>query len=447
MHNADIIDSIYNKYSNIIKTTKPVRLKGKVKQVVGLIIESSGPSVSVGERCELRTKDGRHSGYAEVIGFRDDRILLMPLGELYGIAPGSEVIATGEPYTVPVGEKLLGRVVDALGNPIDGKGPLEYERKQIIYNDSPKPMERKRIVESIATGVKAIDSVLTLGKGQRVGIFSGSGVGKSILMGMITRNTNADINVIGLIGERGREVKEFVEEILGEEGLKRSVVVAVTSDQPALLRVKGAYVATAIAEYFRDKGSDVMLFMDSATRIAMAQREIGLSAGEPPTTKGYPPSVFALLPKLLERAGYSGQGSMTAIYTVLVEGDDLNEPISDNLRAILDGHISLSRRLASANHYPAIDILESISRLMIDVVSDEHRKSAMKLIDLVSTYREAEDLINIGAYVKGSNPKIDIAIEMIDQINSFLRQDIFERTEFKETVTRLNKIMENVNIH
>jgi len=447
MNNTDIANRIFNKYSHIIKTAQPLKFKGKVKQVVGLIIESNGPSVSVGERCELRTKEGKHAGYAEVVGFKDNRILLMPLGEIYGIAPGSEVIATGEPYTIPVGEGLLGRVVDAMGRPIDGKGPIDFERKQAIYNDSPKPMERQRIAEPIATGIKALDSVLTLGKGQRIGIFSGSGVGKSILMGMITRNTNADINVIGLVGERGREVKEFVEQVLGEEGLKRSVVVAVTSDQPALLRVKGAFVATAIAEYFRDKGNDVMLFMDSATRIAMAQREIGLSAGEPPTTKGYPPSVFAMMPKLLERAGYSGYGSITAIYTVLVEGDDLTEPISDSLRAILDGHISLSRRLASASHYPAIDILESISRLMIDVVTDDHRSSATKLIDLVATYREAEDLINIGAYVKGSNPKIDLALENINIINTFLRQDIYEKSEFNETVDQLNNIMGNIDLN
>ena len=447
MNESEIVAQIFNKYSKIIKSSQPVKLTGKVKQVVGLIIESEGPSVSVGERCALRTKDGKHAGYAEVVGFRDNRILLMPLGDVFGIAPGSDVVATGEPFAIPVGEKLLGRVVDAFGMPIDGKGPIEFEKKQNIYNKSPKPMERQRIVEPIATGIKAIDSVLTLGKGQRVGIFSGSGIGKSILMGMIARNTNADVNIIGLVGERGREVKEFVEQVLGEEGLKRSVVVAVTSDQPALLRVKGAFTATALAEYFRDKGKDVMLFMDSATRIAMAQREIGLSAGEPPTAKGYPPSVFSLLPKLLERAGFSGYGSITAIYTVLVEGDDLTEPISDSLRAILDGHIVLSRRLASANHYPAIDILESVSRLMIDVVTPEHRSSAAKLIDLVATYREAEDLINIGAYVKGSNPKIDLSIEMMNSINAFLRQDIYESSDYEETINKLNNMMANVTLN
>jgi flagellum-specific ATP synthase len=346
-------------------------------------------------------------------------------------------VASGKSFSVPVGKKLLGRVIDGLGRPIDGKGWIEAEEIRSIYNQPPEPLERKRITEALATGIRAIDALLTCGKGQRIGIFAGSGVGKSTLMGMIARNTSADVNVIALIGERGREVRDFIEKELGEGGLSKSVVVVATSDKPPLIRVKSALVAITIAEYFRDQGLDVMFMMDSLTRVAMAQREVGLAIGEPPTTKGYTPSVFALLPKLVERAGTSSKGSITALYTVLVEGDDLSEPIADSARSILDGHIVLSRKLANMGHYPAIDPLESISRLMPDIVSEKHRKSAEEIIDLLATFREAEDLINIGAYVRGSNPKIDKAIQMIDKIREFLKQDVKEKAEFEDSVNRL----------
>jgi len=343
----------------------------------------------------------------------------------------------GKTFSIPVGRKLLGRVIDGLGHPIDGKGWIEADEMRSIYNQPPAPLERSRITQPIATGIRAIDSLLTCGKGQRIGIFAGSGVGKSTLMGMIARHSNADVNVIALIGERGREVRDFIEKELGDSGLSKSVVVVATSDKPPLIRVKSALVATAIAEYFRDQGFDVMFMMDSLTRVAMAQREVGLAIGEPPTTKGYTPSVFALLPRLVERAGTSSKGSITALYTVLVEGDDFNEPIADFSRSILDGHIVLSRKLANMGHYPAIEPLESISRLMPDIVSSEHKKSAEKIIDILATYREAEDLINIGAYVRGSNPKIDKALQMIEKIREFLRQDMKEKAEFEDSVNRL----------
>jgi flagellum-specific ATP synthase len=365
----------------------------------------------------------------------------MPFGQVNGISSESEVIASREPVQIAVGESLLGRIIDGMGRPIDGKGPLFDCNKKPIHASPPNPLTRQRITQPISTGIRAIDGLLTCGEGQRVGIFAGSGVGKSVLLGMIARNTEADINVIGLIGERGREVREFIERDLGEEGLRRSVVVVVTSDQAAILRIKGALVATSIAEYFRDQGLRVMLMMDSVTRIAMAQREIGLAVGEPPTTKGYTPSVFTLLPKLLERAGTGPVGSITGLYTVLVESDDLTEPVSDAVRAILDGHIVLSRKLSSLGHYPAIDVLESISRVMHDVIAPEHRIAATQIVETLATYREAEDLVNIGAYVHGTNEKIDYALSMIGHINSYLRQDLEEKVSFSETRNRLMELV------
>ena len=434
--------SIKDKYLNRLSKLDPVKLKGTIVRVVGLTFESIGPFVSVGEKCNIFSKSGKMIGSAEVVGFKDNRVILMPLGEITGVSYGCSVVASGEPFTVPVGENLLGRVINPLGEPIDGKGAIEYEKKISLFNVPPEPLKRRRITEAIPTGIKAIDGVCTVGKGQRLGIFSGSGIGKSILLGMIARNTEADINVIALVGERSREVKDFIEGDLKEKGLERSVVVVVTSSEPALLKIKGAMAATAISEYFREKGKDVMLMMDSATRIAMAQREVGLSAGEPPTSKGYPPSVYSLLPRLLERTGTSENGSITGLYTVLVEGDDITEPISDAMRAILDGHVVLSRKLAASNHYPAIDVLNSISRLAIDITTDEHQSSARKLIDLVNTYQSSEDLINIGAYVKGSNPKIDKSINMIDSINDFLKQGIYESVDYQSTIENLVGLMQ-----
>jgi flagellum-specific ATP synthase len=431
------LEARIKKYLDRLEHLDLIKVNGRVTQVIGLVIESIGPSASLGEVCSIKSRDDETICLAEVVGFKNNRVLSMALGDINRISPGSEIVASGKSFSVPVGKKLLGRVIDGLGRPIDGKGWIEAEEIRSIYNQPPEPLERKRITEALATGIRAIDALLTCGKGQRIGIFAGSGVGKSTLMGMIARNTSADVNVIALIGERGREVRDFIEKELGEGGLSKSVVVVATSDKPPLIRVKSALVAVTIAEYFRDQGLDVMFMMDSLTRVAMAQREVGLAIGEPPTTKGYTPSVFALLPKLVERAGTSSKGSITALYTVLVEGDDLSEPIADSARSILDGHIVLSRKLANMGHYPAIDPLESISRLMPDIVSEKHRKSAEKIIDLLATFREAEDLINIGAYVRGSNPKIDKAIQMIDKIREFLKQDVKEKAEFEDTVNRL----------
>ena len=437
-----MLDTLTEKYNTIAASARKVQLKGRIDKIIGLVMESVGPTVTIGEKCYIRTPNEPRLNIAEVVGFRNNKILLMPLGELYGVGPGSEVIASGEPFTIPVGPGLKGRIIDGFGNPIDGKGPIFYEKRMATQNAPLKPLQRTRILQSIATGIKSIDALLTLGKGQRVGIFSGSGIGKSILLGMIARNTSADVAVIALVGERGREVREFIEKDLGEEGLARSVVVVVTSDEPALVRLKGAAVATTVAEYFRDNGNDVMLLLDSATRLAHAQREVGLSIGEPPTTKGYPPSVYTMFPRLLERAGKAETGSITAIYTVLVEADDLSEPVSDTLRSILDGHIVLSRRLASMKHYPAVDVLESISRLMIDIASKEHLNAASQMFKLLAAYREAEDLINIGAYAPGSNPLIDMAIKMHPKIMGFLQQRIEEKYEFKATINALSSIME-----
>ena len=430
------------KYLQVVGRLNTMKLNGKVSQVVGVVVESRGPAAHLGEVCEIHFRRNSPPILAEVVGFREDSVLLMPLGEMEEIAPGSNVVATGTSLRVRVGPNLLGRVLDGLGRPIDGLGPVEVEAEVVVGRTPPPPLARQRITEPLAFGVRAIDAVLTCGKGQRIGIFAGSGVGKSTLLGMIARNTEADVNVIALVGERGREVRDFLEKDLGPEGLARSVVVVATSDQVAVARLRGAMVATSIAEYFRDKGQHVMLMMDSVTRVAWAQREIGLAVGEPPTTRGYTPSVFAMLPKLLERSGTAARGSITGLYTVLVEGDDMNEPVADIVRSILDGHIVLSRDLAHRNHYPAIDILASVSRLMPDVTSPEHIAATGALRDILATYRSAEDLINIGAYVDGSNPKIDHAKSRIEAVNAFLKQGILEKAPFAEGMAALQSLSE-----
>ncbi|HBT17126.1 MAG TPA: flagellar protein export ATPase FliI [Firmicutes bacterium] len=429
-----------DRYQKILERVDPIRRLGQVDKVVGLTIEAVGPPTFLGEACILRTLSGEEV-LGEVVGFREGKVLLLPLDEMEGIGPSSEVIALGKKLEVPVGDGLLGRVLDGLGRPIDHKGAVKKEKYYPLLASPPNPLTRSRIKTPLALGVKAIDALLTCGKGQRLGIFSGSGVGKSTLLGMIARHSSADVNVIGLIGERGREVKEFMEKDLGPEGLSRSVVVVATSDQPALVRIKGAYTATAIAEYFRDTGANVMLMMDSITRFALAQREVGLAVGEPPATRGYTPSVFALIPKLLERSGTANKGSITALYTVLVEGDDMNEPVADTVRGTLDGHIVLSRALAHENHYPAIDVLASVSRLMIDLAASEHLESAAALREILAVYKANEDLINIGAYVAGSNPRVDLAIKMYPLIMRFLRQDVHESISLEQTVAELLKLM------
>ena len=429
------------KFNEAIDSCKSMNMIGKVVQIVGLVIECSGPNVSMGELCYVQSHfDDVEPLPAEVVGFREGYVLLMPLGETKGIGPGCQVVSAQKVLQVKVGPELLGRVIDGLGNPIDGKGPILCKSEYPIQADPPAPLDRPVIKDSLYVGVRAIDGLITMGQGQRIGIMAGSGVGKSTLLSMIARNTEADISVIALVGERGREVKEFIERDLGEEGLKRSVVVVATSDKPALVRIKGALTATAIAEYFRDQGRKVILMMDSVTRFAMAQREVGLTVGEPPATRGYTPSVFALLPRLLERAGTSAKGSITGIYTVLVDGDDMNEPIADAVRSILDGHIVLSRNIAAQNHFPAIDVLASVSRVMSAVVPKEHMEANRKLRALMAVYKEAEDLIHIGAYVKGSSQKIDEAVQKIDAINDFLCQGVFEVQGFEETIQRLEGI-------
>ena len=425
-----------DKYLAAIDRTDVIKVVGKVVQVVGLVVEAQVQGVFIGELCII-TIDEKKTIRAEVVGFKEEKVLLMPLGPMSGIRPGARIYATGSPIQVKVGPALLGRVLNGIGEPMDRKGDLEYEALYEIDRDPPDPILRPRIDTILKVGVKAIDGILTFGKGQRIGIFAGSGVGKSTLMGMLARNCEADVNVISLVGERGREVKDFIEESLGEEGLKRSVVVVATSDVPPVIRLKGAMVGTAIAEYFRDQGKNVLFMMDSVTRFAMAQREIGLATGEPPTTKGYTPSVFAMLPRLMERAGTSEKGSITGIYTVLVDGGDMDEPIADAARGILDGHMVLSRDIAAKNHYPCIDIGHSVSRLFSVIADDKHKKAAGKLRETLSRFNEAEDLINIGAYVKGSNPKIDYAIEKIDAINVFLRQSTEENIPCEKTIQML----------
>jgi len=420
-----------------IKHLDPVRYLGTVRRVQGLLIESDGPAASLDDLCTIESGDGSHPIPAEVVGFRDHRLLLMALGNMSGIRPGDLVSTKRRTLEIGVGNQLLGRVVGGMGEPIDGRGALNCQDKVSIRRDPPKPLKRQRISSPLGTGIRAVDSLLTCGRGQRLGIFSGSGVGKSVLLGMMARYTEADVSVIGLVGERGREVREFLEKDLGELGLKRSVVVAVTSDRPSLERVKGAFIATAIAEYFRDQGKDVLLLMDSVTRVAQAQREVGLTVGEPPATKGYPPSVFAMLPKLLERSGTAEHGSITGLYTVLVEGDDLSEPVSDTVRSILDGHVVLSRKIADRGLYPAVDILSSVSRVMIDVVDKKQMKAAQFVKEMMARYTEAEDLIHIGAYKKGSDPRIDLSLEMIAPIRKHLCQNIDEGCSWEQSKQQL----------
>ncbi len=440
MNEATDFRSLWDSLDSRISQVDFVRINGRVSKVVGLVIESKGPDVRVGDLCDIRFRRGKHNLEAEVVGFRDDRVLLMPLGELRDIGPGCEVVSMGRPLGVNVGPGLLGRILDGLGRPMDDKGPVGSSEFYPLYATPPHPLKRQNITEPLPVGVKAVDGVLTLGRGQRIGIFAGSGVGKSTLLGMMARNTEAEINVIGLVGERGREVREFIERDLGPEGLKRSVVIIATSDQPPLVRLKAAFTATAVAEYFRDQGKDVLLMMDSVTRVAYAQREVGLAVGEPPATRGYTPSVFAILPRLLERAGAGSRGSITGIYTVLVEGDDMNEPVADTVRGILDGHVVLSRKIAARNFYPCIDVLNSVSRVMPSIVEKAHLEGAGRLREVLARYAETEDLLTIGAYHKGSNPKADWALDNLPQVESFLKQGMDESALFDETSRVLSAI-------
>ncbi len=434
------------KYYTLLEKSYTKKL-GKVSKIVGLTIESIGPDANLNDVCSIKSKDNPNLVVkAEVVGFKDKRILLMPFESVDGIGPGSIVENTGSVLTIKVGNDILGKTVDGLGRPIDDSEIVggEYQKVEAM---PPDPMSREIIHEILPLGVKAVDGLITVGKGQRIGIFAGSGVGKSTLLGMFARNTKADINVIALIGERGREVREFIERDLGEEGMRRSVVVVATSDKPALIRNKAAKTATAIAEYFRDQGKDVLLMMDSLTRFSMAQREIGLASGEPPVTRGYPPSVYSEMPKLLERAGTSDKGSITGLYTVLVDGDDFNEPITDTARSILDGHIMLSRKLGHKNHYPAIDVLQSISRVMSQIVPKDHKKVAGEIKNVLASYNEAEDLINIGAYKSGTNKNIDFAISKIDLVNEFLMQGTDEKFQFEDEIAMMKAIFETDDIH
>ncbi|WP_026264005.1 flagellar protein export ATPase FliI [Paenibacillus terrigena] len=426
-----------DRYIEHLKHIDPIRVNGKVTQVIGLTVESEGPDASIGEVCYIYPTKAAQPLKAEVVGFRDNKVILMPLGELHSIGPGCDVVGTGKPLTVQVGSELLGKVLDGLGQPLDQSHLPSRMAHYSTHNVPSNPLKRPRVAEPIGTGVRAIDGLLTMGKGQRVGIFAGSGVGKSTLLGMVARNTSADVNVIALIGERGREVLDFIERDLGPEGLARSVVIVATSDQPALIRIKGALIATTIAEYFRDRGLNVMLMMDSVTRYAMAMREVGLAIGEPPATRGYTPSVFASLPKLLERAGTGPTGSITAFYTVLVDGDDMNEPIADAVRGILDGHIVLNRSIAHKGHFPAIDVMASISRVMKDIVDSEHTTAAENLKRLLAIYKESEDLINIGAYQRGSNAQIDMSLEYIDAIWNFTKQKVDEKVTYQDAHEQL----------
>jgi len=421
-----------------LEQVESIAVTGRVSQAVGIVIEGSGPFTSVGEVCEVTREDGQGTVLAEVVGFRDDRVLLMPLGEMQGIGPGSRIIMQGRVASVPVGAQLLGRILDGLGNPLDELGPLIDMPRYPIHAIPPNPLHRARITQPLDLGVRAINSVLTCGLGQKIGFFAGSGVGKSILLGMISRYTRADINVIAMVGERGREVREFLERDLTPEALKRSVVIVATSDQPPLVRIRGALVATAIAEYFRDCGKHVLLMMDSLTRFAYSQREVGLAIGEPPATKGYTPSVFSALPKLLERVGTcQGAGTITGLYTVLVDGDDLNDPVADSVRSILDGHIVLSRELAARNHFPAIDILQSTSRVMRDVVSPNHYAAARLVLERMALYRRSEDLITLGAYKPGTSKELDKAVAAHDDIMMFLKQENRQPVDYIRSVGEL----------
>lgn len=439
MHIVNVMEnSQYSKYAVLLNQDNTYFNRyGKVAKVVGLTIESLGPDAKLNDMCRIYI-DRRNDVYAmaEVVGFRDRHILLMPFESVEGIGAGCIVENTGHPLTIMTGDNILGHTLDGLGRPTDVES-LDLDAEYPVDAVPPEPMSRVIIRDVLPLGVKAVDGLITVGKGQRIGIFAGSGVGKSTLMGMFARNTRADVNVIALIGERGREVREFVENDMGEEGMKRSVVIVATSDKPALIRNKAAKTATAIAEYFRDQGKDVLLMMDSLTRFCMAQREIGLASGEPPVTRGYPPSIYSEMPKLLERAGNSDKGSITGLYTVLVDGDDFNEPITDTARSILDGHIMLDRKLAHKNHYPAIDVLQSISRVMNSIADSKHKEAAGKLKNVMATYQEAEDLINIGAYKSGSNKNIDYAIEKIDAVNGFLLQETHDKFSFEEIMGML----------
>ncbi len=430
----------FNKYYSALDTVDLMKCQGSVVRVSGSTVESAGPVLGLGELCGIHIRGGRRV-LAEVVGFRHDHLILLPLEHIEGVSPGDTVTARTTPRHIMLSEKTLGRVLNGLGEPMDDKGPLPGGEKCPLDVSSPPPLSREKITKPLALGIRSIDGVLTCGRGQRVGIFAGSGVGKSVLLGDIAVSSDAAVNVVALIGERGREVREFLEENLGPEGLARSVVVVATSDAPPIQRVKAAFVAVTIAEYFRERTGNVLFMMDSLTRFAQAQREIGLAAGEPPATKGYCPSVFALMPRLIERLGCSQRGSITGILTVLVENDDLTDPVADSARSLLDGHIVLSRKLSDRGHYPAVDILGSISRLMPAVVSDEHRAAAQKLREIYATYADAEDLINIGAFSPGSNRRIDGAISLIDRINEFLVQSVRQRTPFEETVKRLTTIM------
>jgi flagellar protein export ATPase FliI len=429
---------------DVIERSTPVEVRGRVREATGLIVRATVPDAHVGELCLIHTGRSKRTVKAEVVGFQGADVLLMPLGDLVEISPNSEVAPTGSCLTVPVGPELLGRVLNGLGEPMDEQfqGPLECKQQYPVYGNPPDPLRRRRVTKSIATGVRAIDSVLTVGEGQRFGLFAAAGVGKSTLLGMIARNTEAEVNVIVLVGERGREVRDFLEHDLGPEGMKRSVVVCATSDRPSLVRLKAAYVGTAIAEYFRNQGRKVMLMMDSVTRFARAQREVGLACGEPPARAGYTPSVFAELPKLLERAGNSDLGSITAFYTVLVAGDDMNEPVADEVRSILDGHMILSRELAARTHFPAIDVSQSVSRVMNTVAGGPHKNAARKLRETLATYEKQKDLILLGAYERGADARVDYAISKIDEIEGFLKQPTSEKADFGETVARLQEMFE-----
>lgn len=431
-----------SRYQRAIAILNPYKVRGKVTELTGLIVKAVIPNVRVGELCLIQSRYLSHSIKAEVVGFKDNQALLMPLGEIEGIGPGNDVLPTGHCLMVPVGNQLLGRVLNGLGEPmdIDQKGPLETKEYYPVHASPPDPLQRNRITQPISVGVKAIDSTLTTGEGQRIGLFAAAGVGKSVLMGMVARNTEADINVICLVGERGRELRDFIEQDLGEEGLKRSVVICSTSDQPSLVRSKAAYAATAVAEYFRDQGKKVLLMMDSVTRFARALREIGLAVGEPPARQGFPPSVFSTLPRLLERAGNSNKGSITAVYTVLVEGDDMTEPVADEVRSILDGHIILSRDLANRGHYPAINVSESVSRVMNQITNEEHIEASRKLKEVIANYEKERDLILIGAYEMGSNPDVDYAIEKIDEVNQFLKQKISDKVDLRDSIEQLQEL-------